>query len=88
MNAIRIDKKTTISGSSHVQLVLKYMESFGLSHDAMDKMIEDGRVEFGSVFLGKDGMQWAADKTRCAVYTSMDQLMSIGGCFAPAATEE
>lgn len=79
MKAIRIDKEQVIHGSTHINLVLKFMEVNGMTEDAMDKMIEDGRVEFGSVFLNtSDALEWEGDTARNNIYKSVDLLMEYG----------
>jgi hypothetical protein len=79
--AIRIDKSEIIySSKRHIDILFDYMNRENLSIDDADKMIEEGRIEFGAVFLNKNmTLDWSGDETRDSVYTDIDRMIEVGG---------
>lgn len=60
----------------HIDLVMDYRDSVDGTDDQMDKMIEDGEIEFGTQW--PDGT-FTPDKTRQSVYSSIEKMVNVNG---------
>ncbi len=82
--AIRIDNKeviTVVSGDYHLEAILEYQAREGLTDDQMDDMLDQGRIEFGSVWMPyRDGVrqpwEFCKAETKTLMYDAMSTIYS------------
>lgn len=77
--AVKIDGVHYHDGKRHIDILKEYQKREELTDDEIDAMIDEGRIEFGSVLLSKEGMKFSVDETRNSVYSSMDQIYWVAG---------
>jgi hypothetical protein len=82
MKAIRIDDKEVLHADQnatwHLDLVREYQAREGLADEAIDAMIDAGRIEFGGSYLvsrNPTKLGFIADPAKGAFYTSLNKIM-------------